>query len=150
MVRRLLQMLAFLLVGPPVGAWVFVFWNMTAAAFLMRGDLASLDSQLGLEAAFGVWAVILVLIFAVPVAGYVLGCVPALMTGAICAFLPRSRLTDRQWRWACIAAGAVVSALFSVWGGGPLIVTQMAVVGAAGAWASCSVILWWERRRRRA
>jgi hypothetical protein len=130
---------AFALIGPPVGTafvWVWIFFPVPAA---VGGGhtIPSLIAFLGSLAGSALATLIV---------GYVLGVVPAAMTGLVCHFFAQAVRSDTLWVTLCGLTGAIAGALSA------LILTRtlaldMAILAVPGAMAASACALKLRRSR---
>ena len=142
MAHRIGQFLIFMIVGPPVGGFVYIIGNM-AISLATRGF--SIEPGEGLQMAMATATIAAGVILMVPVLSYFVGFKAALITGLASLIVPRKRLSARRWILICALIGAAVSAALTWQDRSLMLAIQMAVSGGAGA-----LVAAWAAERMRA
>lgn len=134
--RAVRRVLTFVLVGAPAGGLAEALINMSRA---LPGPAPTVADMGELMAA--PFFILMGLILFVPPVSYMLGFLPAFLTGLVCvALLPLDRMAQSHWILGCAALGAVIAPALLLpdvtWGA----FIQRAVVGAVGAAAAAALI----------
>lgn len=134
--RAVRRVLTFVLVGAPAGGLAETLINMSRA---LPGPAPTV-ADMG-ELMTAPFFILVGLILFVPPISYVLGFLPAFLTGLACvALLPLDRMARSHWILGCAALGAVIAPAFLLPDGTWDSLIQRAVVGAVGATAAAALI----------